>query len=119
MIATLLGGPLAGGYLLAKNFKAIDKAEKTAQAWFIAILAFLGLILLAVFIPVPRFAFIFLYAWMGYFAADKLQGNFLDSHEEEGGKFHSNWTAAGIGALIAVIFLALLLGAWAIAVVTA
>ena len=47
---------------------------------------------------------------MGYYAAQKLQGDFLDKHEEEGGKFHSNWKAAGIGAMIAVIFLALLIG---------
>ena len=74
--------------------------------------ALFGLILMAFIVPqqVPDFLFIFLYACMGYYAAQKLQGDFLDKHEEEGGKFHSNWKAAGIGAMIAVIFLALLIG---------
>jgi hypothetical protein len=51
MIGTLLGGPLAGGYLLAKNFKTIEKSEKSAQAWTIAVIAFLGLILLVFIVP--------------------------------------------------------------------
>jgi hypothetical protein len=64
---------------------------------------------------VPDVLFIFLYAWMGYFAAQKLQGDFLDKHEEEGGKFHSNWKAAGIGVLVTLIFVALFLGLFLLA----
>jgi hypothetical protein len=111
MIGTLVGGPLAGGYMLAKNFKTIEKPEKTSQAWTVAVAAIFGIILLAVIIPrqVPDFLFIFLYAWMGYFAAHKMQGRFLDSHEENGGKFHNNWKAAGIGLIVALISLALYL----------
>lgn len=112
MIGTMLGGPLAGAYLLAKNFKTVNKSERVAQAWTIGIIAFFVLILLGFFIleQVPNFLFIFFYAWMGHFAAEKMQGDFLDKHEEEGGTFYSNWRAAGIGVIAAAIFLALLFG---------
>lgn len=117
MIGTLLGGPMAGGYMLAKNFRTVNRAEKSSKVWSIASAAFLGLIMLTFIVPqqVPSFLFIFLYAWMGHFAAQKLQGEFLDKHEAEGGRFYSNWKAAGIGVVVAIIFVALLLAVLALA----
>ena len=61
MIATLIGGPLAGGYLLAKNLKIVNQHKKTGQIWAIATAALLGLVAFAIIVPeyVPNFLFFF------------------------------------------------------------
>src|SRR5579875_1680157 len=102
-IATLLGGPLAGGYLIAKNFKALNQPEKIGRTWSYSIVVFILVIALAVIMPpqVPQILFVVLYAWMGRFAAQKLQGSLLDKHAAEGGKFYNNWNAAAVGFIIA------------------
>jgi len=114
MIGTLLGGPLAGGYLLAKNYKALNQPEKIGRTWIFSIIAFALLMVLAFIVPeqVPGFVYFFLYAWMGHFAAQKLQGSFLQKHASEGGVFYSNWKAAGIGIIVALVFVLIVLAAF-------
>jgi len=111
MIATLLGGPLAGGYLLSRNFKTVNQHEKTGQTWAISSAAFIAVLILAYIVPdyVPNFLFFFLYAWMGWFGAQKLQGDILDKHETEGGLFYNNWKAVGVAAIALSIFVAAIL----------
>ena len=52
---------------------------------------------------------------MGWFGAQKFQGVMLDKHENEGGSFYSNWKAAGIGALVALVIISLLLSMFVVA----
>jgi hypothetical protein len=49
---------------------------------------------------------------MGHFAAQKLQGSFLQKHASEGGVFYSNWKAAGIGIIVALVFVLIVLAAF-------
>src|SRR4051812_8810732 len=92
MVGTLLGGPLAGAFLLARNFKALNQPEKVGRTWLFSILIFIFIIILGVVAEqIPQVLFIVLYAWMGQFAAQKLQGSLLDKHAAEGGSFYNNW----------------------------
>lgn len=110
MAGTLLGGPLTGAYLLSKNYKALNQPEKVGKTWFFGILIFLFIIVLAIVAKqIPQVLFVVLYAWMGQFAAQKLQGSLLDKHAAEGGSFYSNWKAAGVGLIVSVIFVAIAL----------
>ena len=111
MIGTLIGGPLTGGYLLARNFKMLNQPEKMAQAWLIAVVAFFILLLLAFLFPqLPGYVLVLLYGWMGHLAAEKLQGNCLTKHQNDGGSFYNNWRAAGIGVAGFLVLFILFLG---------
>lgn len=114
MIGTLIGTPLTGAYLIAKNFKVLDHSSNTGRVWLSGIGAFIFIVVLSLVIPpqVPGFLFIFLNSWLGHFGAQQLQGAELKKHTEEGGLFYSAWRAAGIGLVVSVIFIGIALGAY-------
>ena len=52
-LGTLLGGPLAGIYLLGKNFKAMGEDRKARMMWFLGPLLVLGFFLILFFFAWP------------------------------------------------------------------
>lgn len=115
MIATLLGGPLAAGYLLYKNYNRMDEPEeaKNSLVWAFLIMAVLfgSLIMLpeATLDKIPNFVIPWASAGAAYYVANKLQGEVLAYHKAQGGAFYSRWNAVWLGILAAVTTMVLLL----------
>lgn len=115
-IATFFGGPAAAGYLVKKNYEVFDQPEKGKNAFIIGIISTLLLFIGIFLIPenileyIPKALIPAFYTTIIYVIVEKIQGKWLDQHEESGGQFYSAWKATGIGAIFMVILLALIAG---------
>ena len=120
-LATFLGAPLAGGWLIARNYKALGQPEKAGMNLFWSIVGTLVLIGLAFVLPdnfpnigISVVSVIAVKSW-----ADAQFGKLLGRHRAANGKVHSWWRAVGIGvlclaimitAIMIVVFLLYMLG---------
>jgi hypothetical protein len=105
-LATVLGGPLGGGWLMALNYKRLGQPGKARASVGLSVLAMVALIAIGFATPgrsmswlaiVPIFV-------MGSLAKS-LQGAAYDRHVQAGGSRGSSWRAAGIGlASLAICF---------------
>jgi len=111
-IATYFGGPLAAGYLVKKNYEALELPDSAKKALFIGIvstvLLFAGIFSVPeqVMEKVPNFLIPAIYTVIIYLIVEKFQGESLKLHKESGGEFYSGWKAAGVGAIAMVILAA-------------
>lgn len=109
-IATFIGTPLAGAWLLAHNLRLLGKAQRVATTWQVAVALLVVTLALAFVLPAEVPALPFAIAQL--FAMMALARHLIDSdikqHAEQGGVFISNWRAAGIG-LLGVLAVAALL----------
>lgn len=108
-IATLFGTPLAGGYLMARNYKLLGNKSYAKRAVFYSVLTIIASLLIGMLLPeqtpsvvvsVP--VLIAMVQAMKY-----LQGPSLTVHQQNGGEFASCWKAFGISLLFMVAILAL------------
>ncbi len=110
--ATLLGGPLAAGYLIGENFKAIDKPIEGRNSLIIGIISTVILVLGVFMIPenridkIPRQLIPIVYTGIVWGIVEWKQGAILKAHKENNNLFFSGWRAAGIG-LISVLIIGL------------
>jgi len=110
-IATYIGGPLAGGYLMQKNYEAIGQNEIGRKALFISlaatILLFGGISVLPeeVIDVIPNVLIPFIYTGAMYLLVDKYQGQQIREHKAAEGEFYSAWKAAGVGAISLLILM--------------
>ncbi len=104
-IATFFGGPLAAGYLIRQNFKALGKEREGLFSIILGIL-----FTAAVFVPlfmlpeeiidkIPNQLIPGIYTLIIYGIVEIIQGKDLKIHKDEKRKFESNWKATGIGFL--------------------
>lgn len=88
-LATFFGGPLATGYMLANNYKALGQNEYVKHCWIATALFYTLLITVLLLIPedtkMPNFIIPLLYSWGARWLAEKLQGNLLEEYLTEGG----------------------------------
>lgn len=107
--ATFLGGPLAAGYMIGENFKALNKPQQGRASLIVGILFTLVLLVSLVFIPdsimnkIPNFLIPLIYLVIVKGIVDLLQGKDLKAHAENGHSFYSGWRAALIGFISFVI----------------
>lgn len=104
-IATFLGGPLAAGILVRRNFINLDKPEYGTHALFIGILS-TALLFTGIFsIPeeiiekIPSSLIPGIYTLIISLIVHKLMGKDLEKHAESQGQFYSGWRAAGVGVI--------------------
>lgn len=105
-LAAFLGGPLAAGYLLFKNYKAFDKEESAKSA--LAISAFITTVFFVVMFSlpagiidkIPNFLFPIIFLWLGRWVAERTQKEDAAYFVENGGDFYSNWRAAGVSIVV-------------------
>lgn len=110
-LAAFLGGPLAAGYLLFKNYKAFEKDESAKSA--LAISAFITTVffVLVFSLPesalskIPNFLFPLIFLWIGKWVAERTQKEDTEYHIANGGEFHSNWRAAGVSIIVTFVAL--------------
>lgn len=108
-MATFLGGPLIGGYLIRENYRILQEEKKGKQAllWGIAttILVFGGLLLLpaSVLDRLPSYVLPAIFAGVASWIVEVKQGAILRQHKEQNRAFYSNWKAAGLALIAALI----------------
>jgi len=104
---TLLGGPLAGAFLLAANYAGLNDATARTRTLAIGLLGSIAFFALAIAVPaglsrpLPIVSVIAMRS-----IADSLQGERYRKRLAAGGRRYSNWRVAGLGALFLVATLA-------------
>ncbi len=107
--ATFLGGPLAAGYLIGENFKAIDKPTEGRYSLIIGIISTIILFGGIFMIPeniidkIPQQLIPIIYTGIIWGIVEWKQGDILKSHKEHNNSFFSGWRAAGIGFISLLI----------------
>jgi hypothetical protein len=105
-LATFLGGPLAGGYVIAENFKAFNEPEKVRKTWIYATLTTIGLFSAAYFlpnrVPIPTHLLPLIIAVAANFITKQTQGAKIDTHVNAGLPVYGWGRTIGI-ALVAVL----------------
>ncbi|ARV08983.1 hypothetical protein BTO05_04800 [Winogradskyella sp. PC-19] len=108
-LATFFGGPLAAGYLIGENFKALGERDKGLKSKIIGVIATLILFTTIFSIPekvmskVPNSIIPIIYTGLIWFYVEWSQGEFLKKHEENDKSFFSGWRASGIGLICLLI----------------
>ena len=104
-IATFLGGPIAAGILIRRNFVNLGNEDYGKHTIAIAVVS--TVLLFAVLLSLPetkttesfgRFL-PFLITAIVAGILHRFQGEQIKNHENNGGEFYSKWKAAGIGIL--------------------
>lgn len=109
--ATYLGGPLAAGYLLSKNFKQLGDHEMADNAFRIGLFSTLLLFGSILFIPeaimekLPGSLIPAIYTAITYAVVMQYQEKRIQAHLAEGGAKISGWKASGVGLLCLLITL--------------
>ncbi len=108
-IATALGSPIAGGFLMGKNFKTIGKAQQAKQTYLYFVLGTFGLLFLSKLIPeesgLSNYSFTVFSTLITLFIAKHHQEQMIKQHISAQGKMFSNWRAAGIGLAFGFVFI--------------
>ena len=110
-IATYLGGPLAAGILIRKNFLNLGKEKEGLIALIVGIISTILLYWGIFQIPepiidrIPNALIPLVYTGIIYLIVEKIHGDVLKKHKEEKKKFYSKWRAVGIGLVCTVIML--------------
>ena len=114
-LASYIGGPLAGCYLLRRNFKLLgqtDKAKKTlfwgliGSAIFIILIAIVSVTSLSVYIEkVPNILFPILYSSIIVSFASQYQKPAIQQAKAEGYKRYSKLKILGVMILSSIVYL--------------
>lgn len=109
-LATFIGTPLAGAWLLAHNLQLLGKADRVAMVWGVSIALLLVTLVLAFVLPeeVPALPFAIAQLMAMIMLAKNLMEAELKQHTEAGGAYLSNWRAVGIGLLFTLAVAALM-----------
>lgn len=112
-IATFLGGPLATGYILAENFKALGDTGKSKKTWIYTILISIFLFAVLISLPdsvrIPNWLIPIISIALAQFVLTRFQGEQIKKHIESGGQFFSGWKAALIGLISLLITLVIVI----------
>jgi len=106
--ATFLGGPLAGGYLISRNFRALGNDDAGEHSLVIAIIA--AVLILGnwvVLLPenFPLIAIPIVSAAIVFYIVRSYQGQQIKEHLEKGNQKASLWEAVAVGLIALVLSL--------------
>lgn len=116
VIATFLGSPLAGTYMIRQNYLKLNKNKDGNIAFAIGIvftlLIFVGLFSLpeATIDKIPKSMIPLINALITFFVVEKTQGDILNKHKENKNQFYSKWKAVGISLVAMLILIIGILG---------
>jgi len=96
-LGTIIGSPLAGTFLLAQNYRALDNAKAARSCIIWGASTTLIIIGLSFFLKLPPLIFPICYTIALYNLANSLQGPAYRQHIERGGRKASLWIAVGVG----------------------
>jgi hypothetical protein len=113
-IATFLGGPLAAGYIIAENFKALSEPSNASKTWIYSTLISLVVLVMAFYIPAsvpfPNQIIPIISIVISHLILTNLQGSKIKKHIEAGGQLYSGWRSVAIGLIFLVITIVIILG---------
>ena len=110
-IATFIGGPLAAGYLIRKNYLTLSKPDEGKKSLIIGIISTIIIFSVIFMIPeniidkVPNQILPLIYTGIIYLIVEKIHGKILNQHKENKNEFLSIWKAVGIGLISLIIIL--------------
>ncbi len=112
VLATFLGSPLAGGWLMALNYRRLGDRRTFWTCLILSLVGTAALIAVGAILPDKTPSLPFAIAGIIAMAAiAKLQAPQIDEHTRlRGGQLASRWKAAGIGALFFVLIAVIILG---------
>jgi hypothetical protein len=107
-VATFLGSGIAGAWLAASNFNAVDQPIKARRWIWIGIAATVALLAISFVLPdrFPNFILPLAFAFGARSVATTEFGWILRDHEKMGGDLRSWWKVVGIALLVCAILLA-------------
>lgn len=109
LIGTLMGGPLAAGYLMSQNYKIFGKPDSAQTAFFlgiiITILYFGGILIIPAEILnyIPKALVSVLTVGIVAVILDYKQDDLIQAYIARRGAKASRWKAAGIGVVCSAI----------------
>lgn len=110
MVATFIGGPLAGGYTIGNNYAVLGKNEESKKIILLTIFALISLILISFFVNnlylklIPVISLL-LFGYLAY-----LQKLAVKIHQDRGGKLASFFKAIVVGIMsIGITFILVML----------
>src|SRR5262245_42418667 len=108
--ATFFGGPLAGGWLLRRNYVFTNKKSEGRTALIWSLISSVAIICLCWFLPdrVPKFLLSLTYSWGFYVLAQRWQGQLFRDHLRAKGERESNGQVAIIVLCAVLVFLSLI-----------
>jgi hypothetical protein len=108
-IATFLGGPLGGSYLLSLNYMLLGEEEAGQRTMKWGLAGTVLMLLLFFLLPenvsdaVPNIVYSMAFTGLFYYLAKRLQGEYLAEHRQLRGGFMTRWRAVGVGLISMVI----------------
>lgn len=109
-LATFLGTPLAGAWIMVRNLRALGRVAEIRRVWGIGVVLVILVAVLGVVLPdgVPSSIFVVAQVVsMQAFARQTFEPA-VRAHEAAGRPMHSNWRAAGVAALFLFGFVAVI-----------
>ena len=117
-VATLLGGTLAAGYMVAKNFQALGETHKVRKTWIVTFAVTVIVFLIGFYAPyldrLPNFLFVLVIAGIVVVLAQMYQGERIRRHIRAGGQIQSWWKTLGVSLAGFVVTMVLFVGMAAI-----
>jgi len=106
-LATFFGGPLAGSFLIASNYRKLGEGGKSMLAILLGAAATATIIWLALNSPKGPYVASAIFLVATILIAKAAQGTAVEAHVARGGQLASNGAAFGIGiATLVLVFLA-------------
>ncbi len=95
VLATFLGGPLTGAYLIAENYRAFNEFSRAVRTWIFSVIGTLILFILFFSSPLPSQIPPILIPLICTVIAQNIvrsyQGYMIRDHVMRGGTYHSGW----------------------------
>ena len=114
--AGFLGSPIASGYLMYSNFKAINEPDKARNILIISIiftvLFFVGVLQIPenILDKIPKFVFSLFTTGVIYYYTKRVQGDLLKKHEVDQKEFYSKGRVFFISLALAIVVFGTLVG---------
>ena len=113
-VGSYLGGPLAAGFILAKNFRVFGEAGKARMTWIVTVVVTILLFAVVLFAPyvdrIPNFLIPLAYTIVASLYFQRAQGANVAAHLEAGGAVQSWWRVVGVAVVGLIVTLAVVLG---------
>ena len=109
LIATFIGGPLAGGYLISENFRYLGEPEKAKQTWIYAIICLSVILAISGCLQathIPWYTVPLGYTLLAYVPLKWMQSARIKTHKNEGGSIHKSdrvFVISFVGAVATVV----------------
>jgi hypothetical protein len=111
-VASIFGSILAGGLLMALNYRMLGRQDLARKAFILTLVATLLVFVIAFQIPpdwhVPDSVFTAPQIALMIYLAKWAQGEDIAIHVRNGGALASNWKAFGISLVVLLVLLAIL-----------